>query len=95
MEELLEYIERMKSAGVDGHSKEVLVGYEAALELVKRKALEIKETEKIQVEDRVNRVLKYLIPSHDTDMTVNQYKNAISALKTIHYGLPKGSSYNK
>lgn len=95
MEELLEYIERMKSVGVDGRSMEVLAGFETALELVKRKALDIKETEKIQVEDRVQRVLRYLIPSYETDMNINQYNNAISALKTIHYGLPKGAKYNK
>ena len=45
------------------------------------------------VEERCKSVLGYLFPNYETEMTAQQYNNAMEALKSIAFGNPKGKNY--
>ena len=38
------------------------------------------------IDDRCESVLEYLIPYYKSNMSAEQYKNAMKALRTIYYG---------
>jgi len=38
------------------------------------------------IDDRCESVLAYLIPDYKSNMSAEQYKNAMTALRTIYYG---------
>lgn len=47
----------------------------------------------LEIEDRCKKVLEYLFPNYEREMTARQYNNAMEALKSIAYGTPVGKNY--
>jgi hypothetical protein len=45
------------------------------------------------VEQRCKRVLEYLFPNYEREMTAKQYNNAMEALRSIAFGTPAGKNY--
>lgn len=50
----------------------------------------IYQQDKVLVDERCKSVLEYLIPNHERVMTARQYNNAMEALRSIAFGVPKG-----